>query len=81
MAGVRGMRPETLIYEGEAKHLRDVWIAVRAARCAKCSSTSPLARCFAVNCPTHVTRFHLRPRYVGDQESYEASTYRRLVPR
>ena len=29
MAGVRGMRPETLIYEGEAKHLRDVWIAVR----------------------------------------------------
>ncbi len=27
MAGVRGMRPETLIYEGEAKHLRDVWIA------------------------------------------------------
>ena len=29
MAGVRGMRPETLIYEGEAKHLRDVWVAVR----------------------------------------------------
>jgi hypothetical protein len=31
MAGVRGMRPETLIYEGEARHLRDVWIAVRGA--------------------------------------------------
>ena len=31
MAGVRGMRPETLIYEGEASHLRDVWIAVRGA--------------------------------------------------
>lgn len=29
MAGVRGMRPETLHYEGEAAHLRDVWIAVR----------------------------------------------------
>ncbi|MCU1363708.1 MAG: transcriptional regulator, BadM/Rrf2 family [Acidimicrobiaceae bacterium] len=29
MAGVRGMRPETLVYEGEAKHLRDVWVAVR----------------------------------------------------
>jgi Rrf2 family protein len=29
MAGVRGMRPETLIYEGEAKHLREVWVAVR----------------------------------------------------
>jgi Rrf2 family protein len=31
MAGVRGMRPETLVYEGEAKHLREVWIAVRGA--------------------------------------------------
>ena len=29
MAGVRGMRPETLVYEGEATHLRDVWVAVR----------------------------------------------------
>ncbi len=31
MAGVRGMRPETVQYEGEATHLRDVWVAVRAA--------------------------------------------------
>lgn len=31
MAGVRGMRPETLHYEGEATHLREVWVAVRAA--------------------------------------------------
>ena len=31
MAGVRGMRPETLHYEGEATHWRDVWVAVRAA--------------------------------------------------
>ena len=31
MAGVRGMRPETLVYEGEATHLREVWIAVRGA--------------------------------------------------
>ncbi len=31
MAGVRGMRPETLAYEGEAEHLRDVWVAVRGA--------------------------------------------------
>ena len=31
MAGVRGMRPETLVYEGEAQHLRDVWVAVRGA--------------------------------------------------
>jgi Rrf2 family protein len=31
LAGVRGMRPETLEYEGSAEHLRDVWVAVRAA--------------------------------------------------
>jgi len=31
LAGVRGMRPETLEYEGEATHLRDVWVAVRGA--------------------------------------------------
>jgi Rrf2 family protein len=31
LAGVRGMRPETLHYDGEATHLQDVWIAVRAA--------------------------------------------------
>jgi Rrf2 family protein len=31
MAGVRGMRPETLEYDGAAVHLRDVWVAVRAA--------------------------------------------------
>jgi Rrf2 family protein len=31
MAGVRGMRPEMLHYEGEAAHLQDVWVAVRAA--------------------------------------------------
>lgn len=31
MAGVRGMRPETLDYTGEATHLRDVWVAVRGA--------------------------------------------------
>ncbi len=31
MAGVRGMRPETLEYNGAATHLRDVWVAVRAS--------------------------------------------------
>ena len=31
MAGVRGMRPETLEFGGEATHLRDVWVAVRAS--------------------------------------------------
>jgi Rrf2 family protein len=31
IAGVRGMRPETLEYDGAAVHLRDVWVAVRGS--------------------------------------------------
>jgi Rrf2 family protein len=31
MAGVRGLRPETLDYDGAATNLRDVWVAVRAS--------------------------------------------------
>jgi DNA-binding IscR family transcriptional regulator len=31
MANVRGSRPEEVEYLGPAEHLRDVWIAVRAA--------------------------------------------------
>jgi len=31
LAGVRGSRPEEIEYDGAAEHLRDVWIAVRAA--------------------------------------------------
>jgi Rrf2 family protein len=30
LANVRGARPETLAYEGNAEPLRDVWVAVRA---------------------------------------------------
>ncbi len=30
LADVRGLRPETLEYEGAAKPLQDVWVAVRA---------------------------------------------------
>jgi Rrf2 family protein len=30
LANVRGIRPETVTYEGAAERLRDVWIAVRA---------------------------------------------------
>lgn len=29
LAGVRGLRPEALDYDGAATHLRDVWVAVR----------------------------------------------------
>jgi Rrf2 family protein len=31
LADVRGLRPEDARYEGSAEHLRDVWVAVRAA--------------------------------------------------
>lgn len=31
LAGVRGMRPETLDYDGPVEHLQDVWVAVRAS--------------------------------------------------
>jgi len=31
LANVRGMRPEAVEYAGSAKHLLDVWIAVRAS--------------------------------------------------
>lgn len=31
LADVRGLRPEDARYDGPAEHLRDVWVAVRAA--------------------------------------------------
>jgi Rrf2 family protein len=31
LAEVRGLRPEAATYEGPAKHLQDVWVAVRAS--------------------------------------------------
>ncbi|HAN70015.1 MAG TPA: transcriptional regulator [Actinobacteria bacterium] len=31
LAAVRGQRPEDLDYSGESEHLREVWVAVRAA--------------------------------------------------
>ncbi|SBW27577.1 RrF2 family transcriptional regulator [Protofrankia symbiont of Coriaria ruscifolia] len=31
LASVRGRRPEEAVYEGAAKHLQDVWIAVRVS--------------------------------------------------
>lgn len=31
LAGVRGARPETTIYEGPAAHLQEVWVAARAS--------------------------------------------------
>jgi Rrf2 family protein len=31
LAGVRGRRPEEIVYAGSAAHLSDLWVAVRAA--------------------------------------------------
>jgi len=31
LAGVRGARPETTLYEGPAAHLQEVWVAARAS--------------------------------------------------
>lgn len=31
LAEVRGLRPETTVYEGAAAHLQDVWVAIRAS--------------------------------------------------
>jgi Rrf2 family protein len=56
MAGVRGMRPETLVYEGEATHLRDVWVAVRGALREVLEHVT-LGQVLRGNLPAAVTRF------------------------
>ena len=56
MAGVRGMRPETLTYEGSAQHLRDVWVAVRAALREVLEHVT-LGQVLRGELPTAVTRF------------------------
>lgn len=56
MAGVRGMRPETLAYEGSADHLREVWVAVRAALREVLEHVT-LGQVLRGELPTAVTRF------------------------
>ncbi len=56
MAGVRGMRPETLEYGGEATHLRDVWVAVRASL-REVLEHVPLGQVLRGELPVAVTRF------------------------
>jgi Rrf2 family protein len=60
LAGVRGMRPETLVYEGEATHLRDVWVAVRAALREVLEHVT-LGQVLRGDLPTSVTRFSEDP--------------------
>ncbi len=56
MAGVRGMRPETVVYEGSAEHLREVWVAVRAALREVLEHVT-LGQVLRGDLPTAVTRF------------------------
>ncbi|HEX6596981.1 MAG TPA: Rrf2 family transcriptional regulator [Acidimicrobiales bacterium] len=55
LADVRGLRPEDARYEGPAEHLRDVWVAVRAALRSVLESVS-LADVASGNLPEAVTR-------------------------
>ena len=60
LACVRGMRPETLNYEGEAAHLRDVWVAVRAALREVLEHVT-LGQVLRGDLPASVTRYSADP--------------------
>ncbi len=56
LAGVRGERPENLHYDGDAAHLQEVWIAVRAALREVLEHVT-LGQVLRGDLPTAVTRF------------------------
>ena len=60
LAGVRGMRPETLHYDGEAKHLQEVWIAVRATLRGVLEHVT-LGQVLRGDFPESITRFSSDP--------------------
>jgi Rrf2 family protein len=53
LAGVRGVRPESTAYAGEAEHLQTVWVAVRASLRAVLDEVT-LADVLAGDLPPHV---------------------------
>ena len=61
LAVVRGERPESLQYAGPAEHLRDVWVAVRAALRQVLERTS-LEQIVEDNLPPQVTTLSDDPR-------------------
>lgn len=65
LAGVRGMRPEETVYEGAAEHLRELWIAVRAAVRRVLDEVS-LAEVARGKLPAHVRRL------IADQEAWQS---------
>ena len=60
LAGVRGMRPETLHYGGEATHLQDVWVAVRGTLREVLENVT-LGQVLRGALPPAVTRFSTDP--------------------
>jgi Rrf2 family protein len=60
LAGVRGMRPETLHYGGEATHLQDVWVAVRGTLREVLEHVT-LGQVLRGDLPPAVTRFSTDP--------------------
>jgi Rrf2 family protein len=60
LAGVRGMRPETLHYDLEAVHLQGVWIAVRAALREVLEHVT-LGQVLRGEFPESITRFSSNP--------------------
>ncbi len=60
LAGVRGMRPEALTYDGDAKHLQDVWIAVRGSLREVLEHVT-LGQVLRGEFPEAVTRFTAEP--------------------
>jgi Rrf2 family protein len=65
LAEVRGMRPELTAYDGPAKDLQEVWIAVRA------SLRSVLERTSIADVATHKLPAHVR-RLSADPDAWKA---------
>jgi Rrf2 family protein len=61
LALVHGERPEALLYSGSAEHLRDVWVAVRAALRQVLERTT-LEQIVEDNLPPQVTTLSGDPR-------------------
>jgi Rrf2 family protein len=55
LAEIRGLRPDEMSYDGAAKHLPDVWVAVRASL-RKVLDETTLAQVLEGNLPRHVQR-------------------------
>jgi Rrf2 family protein len=60
LAGVRGARPETAGYAGEAQHLQTVWVAVRASVRSVLDEVT-LADVLAGELPEHVVALSTGP--------------------